>query len=72
MRYATKHKRSASVLEDFPYGVKFSQTHVREEHVRWLDQNMPNSYRSRWTYSGPYQINFADEQDRLMFALRWA
>ena len=66
-----KHKRSDR-LDNFPYQVKMIKTHVREEHVKWLQETMPNGYLYRWTYGGPHQINFADEKDRLMFTMRWA
>lgn len=70
--YQTKHQRASLRLDMFPYAVKLSDNPYRSEHVEWLDQNMPNSYCVRWTFAGPGQINFADEQDKMLFVLRWA
>ena len=64
--------QKAGLLDAFPHPVKLADTHVREEHVKWLQQNIPNGYKSRWTYAGPHQINFAQEDDKLLFVLRWA
>jgi len=66
-----KHQK-ADRLDLFPYGVKLSETHVREEHVKWLNQNMPDGYTIRWTFGSPHQINFSDEKDKMLFVLRWA
>ena len=66
-----KHTR-ADRLDLFPHSVKLSNTHVRDEHVKWLNHIWPDSYTIRWTFGGPYQINFASEQDKLLFVLRWS
>ena len=68
MKQHTKSDR----LDRFPYWVQLSGTHIREEHVAWLQQAIPDGYRSRWTYGGPNRIYFADNDDKLMFVLRWA
>ena len=65
------HKQSDRLIR-FPYWVQLTETHIREEHVAWLKQNMPNGYPGRWTFGGPYRLYFADENDKLMFVLRWA
>ena len=70
--YQSKHYRASLRLDMFPHAVKLGNNPARSEHIEWLDQYMPNSYCVRWTFAGPGQINFADEQDRLMFALRWS
>ena len=66
-----KHEKSRR-LDWFPYWVQLSETHIRAEHVAWLKQNMPNGYTSRWTIGGPHRLYFADENDKLMFVLRFA
>ena len=66
-----KHARSDR-LDLFPHRVGLSESHVRAEHVAWLNHNMPDGYTVRWTFGGPHQINFADEKDKMLFVLRWA
>lgn len=72
MKNQIKHQRASLLLRDFPYKVKLSETHIRNDHVQWLDKIFPGGYCTRWTFAGPYQINFRDEQDRMLFVLRWA
>ena len=71
-QYQTKHQRASLRMDDYPYKVQLSETHVRAEHINWLDEKFPGGYNSRWTFVGPYQISFRDEQERLLFVLRWA
>lgn len=70
--YQTKHQRASLRLDMFPYTVKLSETHVRSNHVDWLEEMFPGGFSVRWTFGGPHQINFADEKDRMLFVLRWA
>ena len=66
-----KHKR-VDRLDLFPYPVIMTETHVRAEHIEWLEQHIPNGYETRWTFGGPKQINFSSEHDKMLFVLRWS
>ena len=70
--YQTKHQRASNLLIDYPYTVKLSETHLRNDHIVWLDEMFPDGYSLRWVIAGPHQLNFRNEQDRMLFVLRWA
>jgi hypothetical protein len=63
-----KHKRIEYPMK---YYVDMTDTHVRAEHVKWLQTNI-GGYHTLWDYGGVNRINFLREQDRLLFVLRWA
>jgi len=54
----------------WPYYVDLTNTHTRAEHVAWLGTNV-GGYKTLWDFSGPNRICFKNQQDQLMFVLRW-
>lgn len=66
-----KHQRF-NTMENFPYTVELSGTHIRAEHVKWLEEMFPNGYKSLWTFIGPYKMGFKDERSQILFVLRWS
>jgi hypothetical protein len=64
-------KKHQQFKHPMQYHVTMTETHIRAGHVKWLETNM-NGYRTRWDYGGINRINFANEQDQIMFVLRWA
>lgn len=70
--YQTKHQRASNLTQDYPYRVELSETRLRDDHIAWLEETFSEGYSRRWVIAGPNHINFRNEQDRLMFVLRWA
>jgi hypothetical protein len=54
-----------------PYWVDLTDTHVRADHVKWLETNI-GGYKTLWDFSGINRIGFANEKDYLFFVLRWS
>lgn len=53
---------------------RFFKSNDLQEIGEWLDTQMPNPplpEPQRWTLIGPTEIEFSNEQDALLFKLRW-